>query len=72
MLYGMGTVFVFLTILVFATQLMSTVVNKLNKTPGPVTSSSESSPLATPTHTALPSPQVLSAIKQAVAEHRQR
>lgn len=30
MLFGMGTVFVFLTVLVFATNLMSTLVNKIN------------------------------------------
>lgn len=72
MLYGMGTVFVFLTILVFATGLMSTLVNKFSpekavepkKTPKP---SSNNTGSAT-----APSPQVLDAIKQAIAVHRQR
>ncbi len=71
MLYGMGTVFVFLTILVFATWLMSTLVNKFvpeepakqNNKPQPTTSTG-------PVNT--PSPQVLDAIKQAISAHRQR
>ena len=72
MLYGMGTVFVFLTILVFATGLMSTLVNKLspekktpeNNTPAPSNANTGNANA--------PSPQVLDAIKQAIASHRQR
>lgn len=69
MLYGMGTVFVFLTILVFATGLMSKIVHGLmgnealekNLTPAPTVAAPSSSQ---------PSRQVLQAIKQAIAEHR--
>lgn len=72
MLYGMGTVFVFLTILVFATGLMSTLVNKFSpEKETPV----NNTPTASSTNTGnanSPSPQVLDAIKQAIASHRQR
>jgi len=71
MLYGMGTVFVFLTILVIATGLMSKLVNKIVPEEAPA-----AKPTATPiTNTGsanAPSPQVLEAIKQAIASHRQR
>lgn len=69
MLYGMGTVFIFLTILVFATWLMSTLVNKFapetpaEQKPQPTTSNGS---------TNTPSPQILDAIKQAISAHRQR
>ena len=72
MLYGMGTVFVFLTILVVATGLMSKLVNKF----APEEAAPAAKPAATPiTNTGsanAPSPQVLEAIKQAIASHRQR
>lgn len=66
MLYGMGTVFVFLTILVFATGLMSKVVRRLNP---------EDKPIAVSTPTLgqapnQPTSQILEAIKSAIAEHR--
>ena len=71
MLYGMGTVFVFLTILVFATALMSRIVNALSKTE---VDPSELNPMLTPVlgdSNAAPSAQVLEAIKLALKEHRQ-
>lgn len=39
-LYGMGTVFVFLTMLVFATMAMSWLVQRFSPLPGPATGSS--------------------------------
>ena len=69
MLYGMGTVFVFLTILVFATWLMSTLVNKFAPE-APVEPKKQPSTNASSANT--PSPQVLDAIKQAISAHRQR
>ena len=76
MIYGMGTVFVFLTILVFATGLMSKLVNKYS--PAPVATSSDAQKLAQSSSSVTPgadiqvSPQVLEAIKQAIGQHRQR
>lgn len=80
MLYGMGTVFVFLTILVFATSLMSRVVNALSKTEAnkgqlkPVLSSNLNPKLGPAPSAANepPSAQVLEAIKLAIKQHRQR
>lgn len=79
MIYGMGTVFVFLTILVFATGLMSKLVIKF--APPPVTVQPTVTPAATsmaspsgmtgPTRGEQPRPQVLEAIKQAISLHRQ-
>lgn len=71
MLFGMGTVFVFLTILVFATTLMSKLVNRFTTEPEPET---EPSPRqnATAPISSQPSPQIMSAIKQAITEHRNR
>jgi oxaloacetate decarboxylase gamma subunit len=67
MLYGMGTVFVFLTILVFATALMSRIVLSISKTD----SASNSDEVASVSlGRDEPSPQILAAIKQAIAEHR--
>jgi oxaloacetate decarboxylase gamma subunit len=63
MLFGMGTVFVFLTILVFSTLLMSRLVSRfanVEPEPSKQTFSSED-----------PSPQVLEAIRLAIAKHRQ-
>lgn len=68
MLYGMGTVFVFLTILVFATSLMSKLVQRFapaDEAPAP------SDATAQPTPTKL-SPQILAAIKKAIQQHRQQ
>ena len=69
MLFGMGTVFVFLTILVFATTFMSKLVNRFAILNDSQTSVDDSSvaPLATQ-----PSPQIMAAIESAIAEHRKR
>lgn len=68
MLYGMGTVFVFLTILVFATALMSRIVNALSK--GEL-DQTELEPLLSNGSVDAPSAQVLEAIKLAIKVHRQ-
>ncbi len=73
MLFGMGTVFVFLTVLVFATNFMSTVVNKLNTDDLDDSQSpaSHAAPAAsTGTNPGQPSAQVISAIEKAIATHR--
>lgn len=68
MTYGMGTVFVFLTLLVFATLLMSTIIRRLTPkdptgtdTPRPTTSS----------HASL-DPKVRAAIQQAIQLYRKQ
>lgn len=71
MLYGMGTVFIFLTILVFATWLMSTLVNKFAPE-APAEQKNNNRPATNIGSTNNPSPQVLDAIKQAISAHRQR
>jgi len=72
MLYGMGTVFVFLTIMVAATTIMSKLVNKLSPELQAVSDKAPITPSASSSNDATPSPQVLEAIKQAIASHRQR
>lgn len=69
MLYGMGTVFVFLTILVFATSVMSKLVARFN--PATATPELGIEPTAVNANSKLPSKHVMQAIKQALAEHRQ-
>jgi len=71
MLYGMGTVFVFLSILVFATGAMSKLVNKFFPEEVKKPNDNASAPINT-ANVNTPSPQVLEAIKQAIASHRQR
>jgi oxaloacetate decarboxylase gamma subunit len=68
MLYGMGTVFVFLTILVFATTLMSRIVNAFANTELDLP---ELKPELNKGVVDAPSPQVLEAIKLALKAHRQ-
>ena len=73
MLFGMGTVFVFLTILVFATTVMSKLVNRFS----PEEQAAESNTMNAPQPVAqsasqAASPQVISAIEKAIAQHRQR
>jgi oxaloacetate decarboxylase gamma subunit len=68
MLYGMGTVFVFLIILVFATALMSRIVNALSKGEP---DQAELEPLLSNGSVDAPSAQVLEAIKLALKAHRQ-
>jgi len=72
MLYGMGTVFIFLTILVFATWLMSTLVNKFAPEEAPVEQKNNNLPTTNTGTANTPSPQILDAIKQAISAHRQR
>ena len=68
MLYGMGTVFVFLTVLVFATSAMSKLV--ANFGPAEVAPTQQQFSSNSVADNKLPSKQVLQAIKQALAEHR--
>lgn len=75
MLFGMGTVFVFLTILVFATTLMSALVNRFAPVakvdPAATKTLRVVSPIAATTSPTV-SPNIISAIEKAVAAHRQR
>ena len=59
MLYGMGTVFVFLTLLVFATTAMSSLVNRFAP-----------EPVETEQPAALPNARLVAVIEAAVAAHR--
>lgn len=68
MLYGMGTVFVFLTILVFATVAMSALVKRFSNDE-PATSAE---PASTQVVSNKPEPDVIEAIKHAIAQHRTR
>jgi oxaloacetate decarboxylase gamma subunit len=69
MLFGMGTVFVFLTILVFATGLMSSIVARFSNSDASNTPSPDAVNTPSSTH---PSPQIMAAIRKAIAAHRQR
>ena len=60
MLYGMGTVFVFLTVLVGATVLMSSLVNRIAPPAEEIPEGDQSQP----------SPQIKAAIAKAIALHR--
>ena len=66
MAFGMGTVFSFLVILIFATSLMSKIVNKFAPEPEVV------APSAAPAPTQGVDPQLLSVLAAAVKEHRAR
>jgi oxaloacetate decarboxylase gamma subunit len=72
MLFGMGTVFVFLTVLVFATTLMSKVVNRL--APEEVKETSATMPNDTSLQSAQTNinPRTLEAIKLAIKAHRSK
>lgn len=67
MVFGMGAVFVFLTMLVFITTLMSKLVNKI---------APEAEPVAAPVRAARSQsgvdPQLLKVLSAAVKEHRER
>jgi oxaloacetate decarboxylase gamma subunit len=65
MLLGMGTVFVFLTVLVFVTATMSALVKKYS--PAPVTAQRVTGPTAPPEDTTL-----LAVIAAAIHAHRTR
>ncbi len=68
MLFGMGTVFVFLTILVFATVLMSKLVTRFF----PESSDEPLVNLASPSTpaTSVVDPKVISVIQEAINQHR--
>jgi oxaloacetate decarboxylase gamma subunit len=68
MLYGMGSVFVFLTLLVFATRAMSWAVNRFFPEPIRVVAKS-SLPLVATANTPV-DPKVLLIIQDAVRQHR--
>lgn len=72
MLYGMGTVFVFLTLLVFATTLMSKVVNRLVPEEGEQPNNTSSTPIVTASNTVIIKPHTLEAIKLAIKAHRSK
>jgi oxaloacetate decarboxylase gamma subunit len=67
MLLGMGFVFVFLTVLVIATTLMSKIILRFSK-PEPVTASAQKKPATSGGQ----SPDLIAAITAAIHMHRQR
>ena len=69
MLVGMGAVFVFLTLLVFATTFMSKLVARFAPTPSPVP---VPAPSATPPSTSEDNQQLLAVITAAIHKHRSR
>ncbi len=78
MLYGMGFVFIFLTLLVFVTTLMSKLVNQYEKSVGVLPADGIPSPTAVipkhgPVKPSLKEPDnMLSILSAAVQEYRQR
>ncbi|MEO0367517.1 MAG: OadG family protein [Pseudomonadota bacterium] len=68
LIYGMGTVFVFLTLMVFATTLMSKIVRSLN----PEEPVAEPSAAKSDTTSHAIKPAHLEAIKQAIALYRNK
>lgn len=70
MLFGMGTVFVFLTLLVFATTFMSKMVNRL--VPNIIEDPKVSQTSTAADNSQSIEPQTLEAIKLAIKAHRSR
>lgn len=68
MLLGMGVVFVFLTLLVFATTFMSAIISRYF--PEPLPPAVKASPVSTATATT--DPRLLAVIRAAIAEHRSK
>lgn len=68
MLYGMGTVFVFLTILVMATTLMSSLVQRFFKAPPPAPAARP----AAPGPAAHQDDTLIAVISAAIQKHRSR
>ncbi len=68
MLFGMGSVFVFLTVLVIATAIMSSIVQRFF--PEPVAPEPTPAPAAPPA--GVNDPKLLAIIKAAVDQHRQK
>ena len=64
MLFGMGTVFVFLTVLVIATTIMSSLVQRFFPEPAV--------PDAGPAPTGVTDPKLLAIIKAAIEQHRKK
>ncbi len=65
MLYGMGTVFVFLTVLVIATTIMSALVQRFfPQAPEPVRAASIAAPAG------VNDPKLIAIIKAAIDQHR--
>lgn len=69
MVFGMGTVFVFLTMLVFVTGAMSKLVSKYFPEPEPVPAPVRKPAAAAPQGV---DPQLLKVLSAAVKEHRAR
>lgn len=69
MLLGMAVVFVFLTLLVFATGAMSKIIEKYFPQPLPATPLSNP---PVPPDSSQVDPRILAAIKAAIAEHRSK
>ncbi|WP_439102190.1 OadG family protein [Congregibacter sp.] len=68
MMYGMGTVVVFLTLLVFASRLMSLIIQRFFPEPPVVVPQR----VSTAAGELAPTPEVLAAISAAVHQHRRR
>ena len=68
--FGMGTVFVFLTLLVFVTRGMSALVLKYFPEPAP--SAAKASPVAAGPAAAPPDAKLVAAISAAVHAHRNK
>lgn len=66
-LFGMGTVFVFLTVLVIATAIMSSIVQRFFPEPEPPIASA-----AGPASTGVTDPKLLAIIKAAIEQHRKK
>ena len=70
MLNGMGTVFVFLTVLVIATTIMSSLITRYLPEPEPIVTRQ---PKAKPvTAASVSDPRLLAVIKAAVDQHRDK
>jgi oxaloacetate decarboxylase gamma subunit len=66
MLYGMGTVIVFLTLLIVCMTLMSWVIQRWF----PVTRMPEAKPLRSPAHTTVVPARTIQIIQAAIDQHR--
>jgi oxaloacetate decarboxylase gamma subunit len=72
MMYGMGFVFTFLTLLVFSTKGMSTVINRWFPAPEPATAKAGASGVGlTPAQLAANDPQLIAVLSAAVHRYRQ-
>ncbi|WP_026244756.1 OadG family protein [Dasania marina] len=69
MLYGMGTVFVFLTLLVVLTTIMSALIQRFVKIEPPVVATATGRPTTTATQA---DSQLVAVITAAIKQHRAR